>query len=184
MKLRFLSSVLIFISAYSPLSVIFLIQDFELPDWRLKHPEIVLPIVGISIISCIVIWAAVRFLKTSTPTVKIVKVSNRSGELVNYSIPYLVSFFVINLDDIKMLLSFGFFMVIMYWMTLKTHNIFVNPILACLGYNLYDVQYEKNGQEREDFFLVKGPRLKASDQCRIVELSEQLFLVTAVNPKV
>lgn len=184
MKLRFWASVLIFISAYSPLSVIFLIQDFELPGWRLKHPLVIGIMLAVSVISCIAIWVAVSRLKTSSPPVKILKVSNRSGELVNYSIPYLVSFFALNLDDTKMLLSFGFFMVIMYWMTLKTHNIFVNPILACLGYNLYDVQYEKNGQEREDFFLVKGPRLKANDQCRIAELSEQLFLVTAVNPKV
>ena len=110
--------------------------------------------------------------------------SNRSGELINYSIPYLVTFFVMNLDDTKMLLSFGFFMLIMYWMTLKTHNIFVNPILACLGYNLYDVTYERNGQERQDFFLIKAPRLKAGERCRIAELSEQLFIVTERNPGV
>jgi len=184
MKLRFTSSVLIFVSAYSPLSVIFLIQDLDLATWRPKHPYIVWSMVGISIISCIILWAAVRLLKTSSPPVKVIKVSNRSGELINYSIPYLVTFFVMNLDDIKILLSFGFFMLIMYWMTLKTHNIFVNPILACLGYNLYDVTYERNGQEREDFFLVKAPRLKANDRCRIAELSEQLFIVTERNPDV
>jgi hypothetical protein len=184
MKLRFISSILIFISAYSPLSIIFLIQDVDSSNWSLKHPRIVWPMIAVSVISCIVVWAAVKYLKTSTPPVKIIKLSNRSGELVNYSIPYLVSFFVMNLDDTKTLLSFGFFMIIMYWMTLKTHNIFVNPILACLGYNLYDVQYERNGQEREDFFLVKGPRLKANDRCKIVELSEQLFLVTERNPTV
>ena len=41
MKLRFLSSILIFVSAYSPLSIIFLIQDLDLPIVRLKHPYIV-----------------------------------------------------------------------------------------------------------------------------------------------
>lgn len=83
-----------------------------------------------------------------------------------------------NLDDTKMLLSFGFFMLIMYWMTLTTHNIFVNPILACHGYNLYDVTYNRNGYERVDVFLVKAPRLKTDERCRIAELSEQLFIVT------
>ena len=184
MKLRFISSIFIFISAYSPLSIIFLIQDFNSTTCSLNHPFIVWPMIGISGISCIVVWSAVHFLKASSPPIKIIKLSNRSGELVNYSIPYLVSFFVMNLDDTKTLLSFAFFMLIMYWMTLKTHNIFVNPILACLGYNLYDVQYEQNGQEREDFFLVKGSRLKTDDRCRIVELSEQLFLVTEKNPAV
>lgn len=184
MKLRFLSSILIFVSAYSPLSIIFLIQDLDLPTVRLKHPYIVWSMVAISILSCLIVWAAVRLLKTSSPPIKVIKVSNRSGELINYSIPYLVTFFVMNLDDTKMLMSFGFFMLIMYWMTLKTHNIFVNPVLACLGYNLYDVTYQRNGHEREDFFLVKAPRLKADERCRIAELSEQLFIVTDRNPDI
>ena len=166
MKLRFWASVLIFISAYSPLSVIFLIQDFELPGWRLKHPLVIGITLAVSVISCIAIWVAVSRLKTSSPPVKILKVSNRSGELVNYSIPYLVSFFALNLDDTKMLLSFGFFMVIMYWMTLKTHNIFVNPILGpVLAMIVYDVQYKRRSKEREDFFFSRRfQRLKANDQ--------------------
>ncbi|MCW0218422.1 MAG: hypothetical protein OJI67_08890, partial [Prosthecobacter sp.] len=88
------------------------------------------------------------------------------------------------LGNMNMLISFLFFMGIMYWMTVKTHNIFVNPILACLGYNLYDVKYEKGGIECEDFFLVKGTRLKPLDRVRITCLSEQLFLVSEINPDV
>lgn len=184
MKLRLPSSMLVFVSAYSPLSVIFFIQDFDAATWRPKHPYIVWSLLAIAVMSCIVLWAAVNHLKTSSPPVKILRASNRSGELINYSIPYLVTFFVMNLDDVKMLLSFAFFMLIMYWLTLKTHNIFVNPVLACLGYNLYDVTYERNGRERQDFFLVKAPRLKAAELCRVVELSEQLFVVTERNPEV
>ena len=41
---------------------------------------------GVSILSCIMVWAAVRLLKTSSPPIKVIKVSNRSGELINYSI--------------------------------------------------------------------------------------------------
>jgi hypothetical protein len=130
------------------------------------------------------VWAMVNYLKVSTPPVEITSVSNRSGELMNYSIPYMISFFVMDLGKVKLLISFGFFMFIMYLLTLKTHNIFVNPILALLGYNLYDVKYKKNGNEYEDFFLVKGSRLRQSESCRIVELSEKLFLVTERNPEV
>lgn len=184
MKLRWLASVFIFLSAYSPLAVIFAIQDLDFNTWSLKHPEVIYPLVVFSIISCIIVWVAVHFIKSSSPTVTIKKVSNRSGELVNYSIPYLVSFFVMDLDDLNMMASFVFFMIIMYWMTLKTHNIFVNPILACLGYNLYDVKYEKAGEECEDFFLVKGARIKPTDRVRITCLSEQLFLVSEVNPDI
>jgi hypothetical protein len=83
-----------------------------------------------------------------------------------------------NLSDVKVLLSFGFFMVIMYWMTIKTHNIFINPILAIIGYNIYDVHYKRDNNEFQDFWLIKGQRLRKNETCRIVELSERLFLVT------
>lgn len=184
MKLRIWSSLLIFLSAYSPLSIIFFIQDIDYVTLELKHPATIYAILGISFVSCILIWASVSFIKTSEAPVVVKKVSNRSGELVNYSIPYMISFFAMDLADTKMLFSFGFFMLIMYWMTMKTHNIFVNPILACLGYNLYDVTYVRGTKEYESFFLVKGSRLCPDELCRCVELSEQLFLVTERNPEV
>jgi len=184
MKLRILSSIFIFISAYFPLTIIFAIQDIDLITYKFAHPLIVWSLLGFALISCIIVALSVGLLKVSTPPVKVNFVSNRSGELVNYSIPYMISFFVMDLGKIKLLLSFGFFMFIMYWLTLKTHNIFINPILALLGYNLYDVKYEKNGKEYEDFFLIKGERLIIGEYCRIVELSEKLFLVTERNPEV
>jgi hypothetical protein len=184
MKLRIWASIIIFLSAYSPLSVIFLFQDLDYKTYTLKHPATIYAMLGVSIISCIIVWASVSFLKSTPTPITIKKVSNRSGELVNYSIPYMISFFAMDLDETKTLLSFAFFMLIMYWMTLKTHNIFVNPILACLGYNLYDVVYVKDNNECEGFFLVKGDRLSSDDQCRCVELSEQLYLVTERNPEV
>lgn len=184
MKLRGLSAILIFISAYSPLSIIFLLQDLDLEFMTIKHPGIVWPVLGVSVVSCIIVWAAVRYLKISSPPVTVKRVSNRSGELINYSIPYMISFFVLDLGNTNSLLSFGFFMCVMFWLTLKTHNIFVNPILASMGYNLYDVVYEKDGKECEDFFLIHGTRPRKGDHCRIAEISENLFLVTEINPEV
>lgn len=184
MKLRFMSSLLIFLSAYSPLSIIFLIQDFDYAIEKIMHPQIVWPIIGISALSCFLLWAAVRSPQTSYPPITIMSVSNRSGELINYSIPYMISFFVMDLGDLRLLLSFGFFMFIMFWLTMKTHNIFINPVLAVMGYNIYDVHYKRDNNECEDFFLVKGKRLQKDERCRIVEISEQLFLVTERNPEV
>ncbi len=184
MKLRFPMAVIIFLSAYSPLAIIFAIQDFDFEAYSWEHPYLVSWIFAASLISCIIVWASVKLLKTSSPPVKVIQVSNRSGELINYSIPYMISFFVMDLGDINMLVSFAFFMCIMFWMTLKTHNIFINPVLAMLGYNLYDVRYELNKKEYENFFLIKGERLSSGEQCRIIEISEQLYLVADRNPEV
>lgn len=111
MKLRLLSSLLIFLSVYSPLSIIFLIQDFDMEKKELMHAAIVWSIIGVSIISCVLVWSAVRYLKVSSPPITVKSVSNQSGELINYSIPYMISFFVMDLGNLKLLLSFGFFYV-------------------------------------------------------------------------
>ena len=108
MKLRFLSSVFIFVSAYSPLSIIFLLQDYDLDNNTLNNPTIVYSLLAVSLVSVFVVWFAVSRLKVSSPPVEIVSVSNRSGELVNYSIPYMISFFAMDLGDTNLLLSFAF----------------------------------------------------------------------------
>lgn len=182
MKLRFLASILIFISAYSPLSVIFLIQDINFDCWTLKNPEIVLPFLGVSLLSCIIIWAAVRCIKVSNPPVTIKSCKNKSGELINYSVPYMVSFFVMDLSNPNALLSFSFFMIITYVITLKTHNLFVNPILAIIGYNVCEITYQKDGRDQQDFVLIKGERLRSQEYCRLAHLSEKLLLVTERIP--
>ncbi len=40
MRLRFGASILIFLSAYAPLSVIFLIQDFDFAKKEVMHPRL------------------------------------------------------------------------------------------------------------------------------------------------
>lgn len=184
MKLRIIPSILIFLSAYSPLAIIFLIQDFDWQTKTIMHPFIMFPILGVAVISIILLWLSIKLIKVSTSPITVMSVSSKSGELINYSIPYMISFFVMDLSNIKLLISFSFFMFIMYVLTLKTHNIFINPVLAIFGYNIYDVKYKRENNEYQSYFLVKADRLKKDERCRIVELSEHLFLVTERNPEV
>ena len=184
MRLRFGASILIFLSAYAPLSVIFLIQDFDLAKKDLMHPWLVGTIAVISVLSCFLLWLSVSCLKTSSPPITVKSVSNRSGELINYSIPYMISFLVIDMGNVKLVVSFVFFMCILYWLTMKTHNVFINPVLAGMGYSLYNVRYERNGHDCEDAFLVKGSRLQKNERCRIFEISGQLYVVTDRSLKV
>nr|VFK24115.1 MAG: hypothetical protein BECKMB1821G_GA0114241_100728 [Candidatus Kentron sp. MB] len=184
MKLRILPSFLLFLSAYSPLSIIFLIQNFDFEKRELMHPAIVCLILSVSGLSCIVLWFTMRHLKTSSPPITIKSVDNRLGDLINYSIPYMISFFAMDLGELNFLLSLSVFMFMMYYLSLKTHNIFINPVLAMMGYNLYDVYYERNGHECKDIFLVKGGVPRKGERCRIIEISEQLYVVTERNPEV
>ena len=91
MKLQHISSVMIFLSAYSPLSIIFLIQDWDSKQQCLSHPVLVITMLVVSVLSCILVWYSMHALKCATPPVTIKSVSNRSGELINYSIPYMIT---------------------------------------------------------------------------------------------
>lgn len=184
MKLRIPSSILLFLSAYSPLSIIFAIQDFDFDKQELTHPMIVWLVLIVSALSCILLWVTMRVLKSSSPPITIRSVDNRLGELINYTVPYMISFFVMEEWNLNLLLSFGVFMLMMFILSLKTHNIFINPMLAIMGYNIYDIHYEKNGHKCKDIFLVKGGVPRKNEQCRIHEISEQLYVVTERNPKV
>ncbi len=184
MKLRFVASILIFLSAYSPLSVIFLIQDFDFEKKEIMHPWLVATILVISVLSCILLWISVNGLKSSSPPITVKSVSKRSGELINYSIPYMLSFIVVDMGNTKLVVSFAFFMLILYWLTIKTHNVFINPVLAIMGYNIYHVHYERDDHDCEDSFLVKGRRLQKNERCRIFEISEQFYIVTERSPEV
>lgn len=178
-KPRLWTSFVVFASAYSPLAVIFAIQDF---NWSIKnfdHPLIVWVLIASALISVIVTCAAIKDMEKEagrTVPVKVTKVAYYSGELINYSIPYMVSFFVIDLGKPTLLLSFVFFMALMFMITIRTHNTFINPILCLLGYNLYKITYVKNDHEYEDFMLAKGDRPQKSDSIRIAHLSDRLTI--------
>ena len=156
MKLKIVPSILIFMSVYTPLTIIFLTQDFDWQSKKILHPEIMYPILGVIFISLIFffIWIILKSIKVSTPPVKVISVYKKSNAIINYSIPYKISFFLIDL------------------------------FLAVIGYKVNDVKYKKDNRGFKSFFFIKGGRLKKGESCRIVELSKNIFLVTERNPKV
>ena len=76
--------------------------------------------------------------------VKILSVNNRSIDLINYTIPYILSFFSFDLSRWDDIISLSVFLLIMLVLTITSKSIFLNPILAFAGYGLYDIEYELN----------------------------------------
>jgi hypothetical protein len=182
MKTRIWAAVLIFISSYSPLAIIIFIKDFRTDSFTLVHPYASLGILLLAFTSVGLLYLSMLSIRQGDP-VKVVRVSNQSGELVNYAIPYMITFFEFDLGDIRSVAAFGVFMLLMFWLTVRTQNIFINPILSLRGYGLYDVEYEENGKEKQATFLAKDEFWRG-DTCLIRGVSRFLFVVTRVNPTV
>ncbi len=169
-------SVCIFISAYSPLAVIFTIKDYDFNSRYFKHPNSLIAIWIIAIVTVLLLYLVIRNIKGGH-RIKVKTVEERSNELVNYTIPYMISFYGFDLGKYTDILSFIAFMILMCIITINTQSIFMNPILAICRYGLYNVEFEENGRIKHGIILTKK-ELSIDETVEIQKISRFLYLVT------
>lgn len=179
MKPRLGASLIIFISAYAPLALLFAIRDFNIQAHWFTHSRFVAGALAgatISVLMLLAIFARLQGQFTATIT----KVEMRSNDLMNYSIPYLISFFSVDFGKAQDVLTFGLFMALLFVLTVKTQSIFINPVLAMRGYGLFAVEFEESGKAKSGIVVAKDT-IKAGVSCRVERLSQFLYLVTSVE---
>src|SRR5207247_3324353 len=109
MKPRLWASFVIFVSAYAPLALLFTVRDFDDATKRFKHLPFVVGGLALAIGSVVLLlWIFSQF--RGQFSVNVNKVELRSNDLMNYSIPYVVSFFSVDFGKWQDVLAFGLFM--------------------------------------------------------------------------
>lgn len=177
MKPKLLTAILLFISAYSPLFLILAVKDFDFKSkLNFNHQTFVCSILGISLLSIILLFYTVSKIQRGNMPVKIISVKNRSVDLINYTIPYIVSFFGFDLSKIEDVISLSIFLLLMLLLTLKSKSVFMNPILLLMGYNLYDLEYEFDGKKQSTIVISKEEMLP-NDVYYIRSLTRFLYIV-------
>ncbi|MDN3509988.1 MAG: hypothetical protein QY310_14370 [Candidatus Jettenia sp. CY-1] len=170
------ASVIIFFSAYSPLALIFVIKDFNFITNKLEHPHVSFVILGFALLSVLFLWFVIRTIKKGF-YITIEEAGNRSNELLNYTLPYIVSFLEIDLGKPQDVIAFCLFMLLLCFLSIKTNIIFLNPVLALFGYRLYDVKFKENDIPKKGNFLSKQELLIGS-QYKIRKIYDFLYIVT------
>jgi hypothetical protein len=175
MKPRFWTSLLIFASAYAPLALIVTVKDFDFGTRGFAHQTGCIIAIGLALISVLALVVVMRAIPGQHPvTVKSVK--GRASDLINYSIPYLVTFVTVDkFFELPNLLAFMVFMALLFVLTWKTQSLFINPVLAIMGYGLYDVQFQEGPHDRDGVLLGKGA-FRAEQVVRVTKLSQFLYL--------
>lgn len=181
MKLKFIPALLMFVSSYFPLALIFIIKDLNDTTFLPMHPIATAIVVATVLLACTAILVAVNKIESGIP-VKITKVSNKSGDMFTYTIPYMISFFNFNLGDWKTMLSLFVFMSLMFALAYRTKNIFINPVLALAGYGLYDCQF-KDGSREVQGLLISKYEFQLGDTCIVERLSNFMYFVSGVQFK-
>jgi len=178
MKPKIFTAILLFISAYSPLFIILAVKDFDFDKTlSFSHPVAVAIILSLTAASIILLFLSVAKIQRGNMPVTVKSIKNRSADLINYTIPYILSFFGFDLSKWGDIISLSIFLLIMILLTIKSKSVFLNPILALSGYGLYDLEYKFNNQEYSTTILCKE-ELRPGDTCFVRSLTRFLYFVT------
>jgi hypothetical protein len=178
MKPKLLTAILLFISAYSPLFLILAVKDFDFYcSYSFGHPIAISILLGLSALSVILLFVTIGSIKRGNMPVTVKTVENRSVDLINYTIPYIVSFFGFDLAKVEDIISLSIFLLLLLLLTIKSKSVFMNPILLLAGYNLYDLEYEYDGKPTSKIVISKH-EMKAGERFYIRSLTRFLYFVT------
>lgn len=157
MQLRIFFATALYLGSYLPLSVILLAQDIdanaakhgfcsitELATFEcalpLKNPAWSLAAVAICSLGLAMTVYVLRTLPAGN-RITVTESKHVPADLINYVIPYVVSFMSLDYEQGPKLIGFSLFLLWILWITYKSGQIAMNPVLAVLGWKLYEVKY-------------------------------------------
>lgn len=181
LRLRPWASLILFLSAYSPLMLILIVKDYAPvnPTWLPRNPEVSGILLGIAVFSSIAVLRSVKEISGGL-VVLVTKASNKSGDMFGYTIPYMLSFLRVDLGDWQTLVSLLIFLAILFVMAYRTQTVFVNPILALAGYLLIDCTFKRGDREIQAMVVTRTP-LEIGKSYQMERLSYYLYVAAALD---
>lgn len=161
MQLRVLTAILIFLGSYLPLSVILLLQDVDyarlkdvpfesLWGWVqaclpvFKNPPIAVSFFLLTLL-CLVVTLYTLRSAPGVSQLQVIEAKHIPADLINYVIPYVVSFMNVEFGEPSKYTGFFVFIAWMFWITYASGRIIFNPVLVAFGWKLYEVKYRFGG---------------------------------------
>lgn len=154
--------ILVFISSYYPLFLILFIRDIGsqsngiqigIAPWNSSVSVWAMCFILISSFSMLITANFMRFFLKSHSNgveVRVVKVNQVRGDMINYTIPFLIGLFAFDYKSWQSITSLVIFLIFMFSFLHKEKTILLNPMLLLLGIRLYDTRLKWVGQDREE----------------------------------
>jgi hypothetical protein len=190
MQFRILTAAVVFLGSYLPLSLILLAQSLEYDKldgafcWNLGAASCELPlrspifsvVMVIVTLSCLMITILALHLIRPSQAVNVSTVKYIPSDLMNYTLPYIVSFMSIDYQDIGKFVGLSVFLIWMFWISYRSGQIIMNPVLIALGWRLYEIEFRFVGGEAKHVGrgLSRG-HLQAGDACQATLQDIQIF---------
>lgn len=175
LRLRPLVSLVLFLSAYSPLVFILIVKDMDFSQrFFVKSPVFSGILLFVAIASTVVTIFTARNVTSGLP-VTVTKAANKSGDMFGYTIPYMLSFIRIDFGEWQIIASLVLFLAVLFIMAYRTQTVFINPVLAIAGYLLIDCTFKRNNKEYQAMVITRKP-IDVGDKLRLERLSYYLYI--------
>lgn len=180
MRLRNFAKIILFITAYLPLSIIMFIKYYKFNTIALLTTGFILLL---SLMCCfIVIQILDETNKTEGTIYEVKKIEDQSQMSLNYLFTYIIPFITMTLDDISNLISIGIFIFITLIIYVNSNLLYMNPFLNICGYSILKVNL-KNECGQYSYMLItknKNKYIRACQNIIIVPFNEDIFFLKEV----
>ena len=163
MQLRIYAAALLFVGSYFPLSLILLAQDINYSAFSdatnnvalglgcstiLKNPNFSIPIATFSFV-CFILTIVVLQLATPKTLIKLTDAKHVPADLMNYTLPYVVSFMSFDYQETGKFVGILIFLGWMFLISHRSGQVILNPLLIVFGWRHYELKYVFAGDDRE-----------------------------------
>ncbi len=165
MQLRTTSAFALYVGSYLPLGLVLFVQDIDPTAAQLgicppsawlsnncvvplMHPWWAFGAVAIGIACLLFTMFTLRAIATPTQ-IQVAEAKHIPADLINYAMPYVVSFMGLDFESATRLLGFGVFFIWIFWITYRSGQIVMNPILIVFGWRLYEIRYSFIGGKKQ-----------------------------------
>lgn len=183
MQFRLLPAFLVFLGSYFPLAVILALQDITEQSWGLEicrnwedcvlpalsHPYLSLFSVATTLLCLILTLKILRGLRYRYQ-IQVIETKPIPGELISYSIPYIVAFMGVDYGSTGKIAGLAVFLLWLFLITYRAGQIIMNPMLLVIGWNLYEASVVINNRhQRVVRLLGRGSMAPGKYFCEMVQ---------------
>lgn len=187
---------LIFLSSYYPLFLILFIKDINketigipigLVEWEQNVSFLAITMISISSCATLLtgyIMRALFYSAEGTDIITLTEVNAVRGDMINYTLPFLIGLFAFDYKTWQSILSLIVFLAFMFALTRNERIILLNPMFLLLGIRLYDIKYKRIGQPNAEHYssaLCMGAARKSEERVRFLENSGITFISALVD---
>lgn len=166
--MRYWVKILLFVSAYTPLFLIFILRYIDFHTIYFWISVTILVIINL-------IWIPIfKMTKGWTKNTFTVKTSvNRTSDALNYIIAYIIAFLGFQFDLWQDWASLIILLVVIFFVYIHSNLIFVNPLLNIGGYKINDVEAVEGGNL---VLITKRNTLRKDEKIEVKNITDNIYL--------